>query len=70
MFCYDEDFIIDDFIGLTTMKFEELEAIKLPNAQIDKYYPQTIPLFRKNKKSADILIETNYEFTIKNLLFK
>ena len=22
IFCYDEDFIIDDFIGLTTMKFE------------------------------------------------
>lgn len=60
MYCYDEDFIIDDFIGLTTMKFDELDSIKLPDAESDKYYPQTIPLFRKSKKSADIQIETKY----------
>ena len=28
LFCYDEDFIIDDFIGLTTIKFEELAGVK------------------------------------------
>ena len=38
IFCYDEDFIIDDFIGLTTMKFEEFNGVK-PDSSPDIYYP-------------------------------
>lgn len=38
IFCYDEDFIIDDFIGLTTMKFQEIDALKA-DASPDEYHP-------------------------------
>jgi Ca2+-dependent lipid-binding protein len=38
IFCYDEDFIIDDFIGLTTMKFQEIEGLRA-DASPEEYHP-------------------------------
>ena len=38
IFCYDEDFIIDDFIGLSTIKFQEIDGVKA-DASPDEYHP-------------------------------
>ena len=38
IFCYDEDFIIDDFIGLSTIKFHEIDGVKA-DASPDEYHP-------------------------------
>ena len=34
----DEDFIIDDFIGLSTIKFQEIDGVKA-DASPDEYHP-------------------------------
>lgn len=38
IFCYDEDFIIDDFIGLSTIKFQEIDGVKA-DASPDEFHP-------------------------------
>lgn len=56
LLCYDEDIIVDDFIGVATLSIDLTKPTK-------DFKSQYIDVFRKNKKTAEILIETKVEHT-------
>jgi Ca2+-dependent lipid-binding protein len=55
LLCYDEDIIIDDFIGLATLNIANLSQ------NVSDWHAEWIDIFKKNKKTGEILIETKYE---------